>query len=224
MKRSLVICVVLTIALLSGCQSSTSEETPPMNSSEIDAEEILAPIPDPTPTPIPTESIIPQREDADFRNAKWGDSKETIIENESIVLAETEVGLIGEDRINEFATWVIYAIDSNNKLYKALYDFNKLDYSNAGQYIPVYNSLKDSLTEKYGEPIGDGVFNLEDEQTIALAGETRALRLGYIAYSAKWETDNTIIIIGLMSQNNTMHVTIQYEDMNYEPDINNSGL
>ena len=36
MKRSLVICVVLTIALLSGCQSNVSEEVSPANPSASD--------------------------------------------------------------------------------------------------------------------------------------------------------------------------------------------
>lgn len=227
MKKIFIIITFLTICLLGGCQNtnSTTTEQSSVTPSPIETEKITTtPSLTPTPTPTPSETAVEQRENTDFRNTKWGDNRETIIENENIELIETEEGLVGEDRVNDLDTWVIYVTDNNDKLYRALYDFNKLNYSNAGQYIPVYNGLKDSLTEKYGEPIGDGIFNLANEETIALAGEERALKLGYIAYSARWETDTTLITIGLMAQNYDIHLIIQYEDKNYEPDINDSGL
>ena len=112
---------------MAGCQNqsdstntSIPQQSPASSSSTSDIS---------TPTPnedVSEEEPEPvQRKDADFRNAKWGDDKETIIENENIKLVETEEGLVGEGRVNDLDTWVIYVTDNNDKLYRALYDFNK---------------------------------------------------------------------------------------------------
>lgn len=223
MKRSFIICGVLIVALLSSCQSSASEEAPPINSSVVGVEETLTPTPDPTPTPIPTESITPQREDADFRNAKWGDSKETVLEYETeIELMEIDNTLIGPATVNAYDTYAMYFFN-DNILYGGGYSFN-LEYSNAGQYIPVYNSLKETLTQKYGEPTEDVIIPLASQSLIEMAGDAQALEYGYVTYRARWETNTTDITLGMAAQNFEVSLLINYEDKNYEPDINDSGL
>lgn len=223
MKRPFIICGVLILALLSGCHGTASEVSSPTNSSSVDVEESLTPTPDPTPTPIPTESVPLHREDADFRNAKWGDSPETVKDYETETeLMESDDALIGPVSVNAYDAYALYVFDDNS-LCRGGYSFD-LEYTNAGQYIPTYNSLKKSLTQKYGEPIEDVVIPLARESLIEIAGDAQALEFGYVTYRAKWETDTTNITLGMAAQNYEISLLISYEDKNYEPDINDSGL
>ena len=64
----------------------------------------------------------------------------------------------------------------------------------------------------------------QKESLIEHAGSSKALEYGYVSYAASWETDDTLIILGLSSQNYEIGLTLQYLDKNYEPDINDSGL
>lgn len=164
-----------------------------------------------------------QRENPDFRNVKWGDSSETVKQYETETeLSETSAGLIGAVRIENLDAWLIYTFDGSDTLHTAVYDFNKLNYSNAGQYIPIYEGLKESLIQKYGEPSKDEIVKMADQSLIDMAGESNALEYGYVTYVAYWETDKADISIGLLAQNYEVHLVISYNDPNY--DSNNSGL
>lgn len=98
------------------------------------------------------------------------------------------------------------------------------EYTNPGQYIPVYNSLKESLTKRYKEPTEDVIIPLASQSLIELAGEGQALEYGYVLYRARWETETTNITLGMVAQNYEVGLVISYKDKNYEPDINDSGL
>lgn len=164
-----------------------------------------------------------QREYPDFRNVKWGDSSKTVKQYEmETELSETSTGLIGAVRVENLDAWLIYAFDDSDTLHTAVYDFNKLNYSNAGQYIPIYEGLKKSLIQKYGEPSNDEIVKMADQALIDMAGESKALEYGYVSYVAYWETDRADISIGLLAQNYEIHLVISYKDPNY--DSNNSGL
>ncbi len=226
MKKIYIIVAFLMICLLAGCQStgSTTTEQPSTNPSPAETEE-NTPTPSPNPTPDTTETAVPQREDADFRNAKWGDDKETVIEYEADVdLIESDDALVGEANAGGYDTLVIYYFD-DDKLYETAYAFSEvLNFSNAGQYIPVYNSLKETLTTKYGTPIMDRIIPMESQDLIDYAGEASALEYGYVTYVAQWETETTDIMMGMSAINFEINLVIIYTDKNYEPDINDSGL
>lgn len=172
-----------------------------------------------------SETTVLQREDADFRNAKWGDSLETVLEYETeIDLIEERDYLIGEANVGGYDAFAGYYFD-NNKLYMTAYSFSQtLNYSNAGQYIPVYNSLKEGLITKYGSPTFDEIVPMESQDMIEYAGEVRALEFGYVVYMATWETETTDITIGMSAENYEINLVIIYRDKYYEPDINDSGL
>lgn len=214
------------ICLLAGCQStgSTTTEQPSTNPSPTETEENTpTPSPSPVPTPSPTETVVPQREDADFRNAKWGDDKETVIEYEADVdLIDMEDELIGEATVSGYDAYAIYSFN-DDMLYQGAYMLN-CQYTNPGQYIPAYDSLKENLTKKYGEPTEDVIIPLASQSLIELAGEGQALEYGYVMYRARWETETTNILLGMTAQNFEVGLVITYEDKNYEPDINDSGL
>lgn len=99
MKKIFIIITFLTICLLGGCQNtnSTATEQSSVTPSPIETEKITAaPSLTPTPTPTPSETVVEQREDADFRNTKWGDNRETVLEYETeIELTELDDGSLG---------------------------------------------------------------------------------------------------------------------------------
>lgn len=219
MKKQLFFLTLATLVLLSGCQSNTnssSSPSPSPNTTTTAQVEV-------TPTPSPTVSPIEQRLDVDFRNAKWGDSIETTHKYEvEIDLQESDDQLSGTATVGGYDAYVGFMFD-DGLLYKGIYAF-PLDYTNAGQYIPVYNTLKDMLTKIYGTPLEDTIIPLETQDLIDMAGESKALEYGYVVYRAMWQTSTTDIMIGMMAQDYDVNLLITYTDKNYEENINNSGL
>lgn len=164
-----------------------------------------------------------QRENPDFRNVKWGDSSEIVKQYEiETKLSETSVGLTGEVKIENLDALLIYNFDSNDELHTALYDISGIESSSVTQCISIYNSLKETLVEKYGEPEQDQIVKTVDQSLINTVGESKALECGYILYGANWETQKTNIRIMLGAPDSEMTLIIAYTDPNY--DSNNSGL
>lgn len=207
---------------MSGCQSTTNNiepESTPMQTSHAENSPTLE-APDVTPNEKPVEV---KREDADFRNAKWGEDEETVKKYEiEIALTEGENQLLGEANVGGYDSYVGFLFD-NNALYQGIYAF-VLNYSNAGQYIPVYDALKNMLTQKYGNPYEDEIIPLAKQKQIDYAGPASALEYGYVVYRSQWETDTTNIMLGMSAENYEVKLLISYTDKNYEPDVNDSGL
>lgn len=221
MKKYLFLVSLLGIILMSGCQGSTNAS--PQNTSAQTNQVENSPTIE-TPDVVPTESLVEvKRDDTDFRNAKWGEDEETVKKYEAeITLTEGENQLLGETSIGGYDSYVGFLFD-NNALYQGIYAF-ALDYSNAGQYIPTYDNLKNMLTQKYGNPYEDEIIPLAKQNQIDYAGPASALEYGYVVYRSQWETDTTNIMIGMSAENYDVKLLISYTDKNYEPDINDSGL
>lgn len=216
MKRIFALAITGAI-LLSGCQNKVVE---PVTTNQLNEENIII---EESATPITTETLIEQRSDADFRNAKWGENMETVKEYElDATLSGDKNQLSGEVNVGGYNSYVGFFFD-NNKLYEGIYAF-PLDYSNAGQYIPVYDDLKSMLTQKYGEPYEDEIIPLANQSQIDYAGPSRSLEYGYVVYRSQWETDTTNILLGMSAENYEVKLLILYTDKNYEADINDSGL
>ena len=201
------------ICLLSGCQNngSTITEQPSISSSPVETEE-NTPTPSPVPTPSPTETVVPQREDADFRNAKWGDDKEAVRNYETqIVLNENNDALIGECWIIGYNATAMYIFDGNEKLVGGSYIFFPNEYASSEKYISAYNELKSALTEEYGTPTEDIIRPL-DQDFIDFYGEEMALSFNNIEYEARWETETTTIYLTLAAPNYETTLVILYID------------
>ncbi|MBC5732089.1 hypothetical protein [Pseudoflavonifractor hominis] len=221
MKKYLFLPTLAIAILMSGCQStaSTKPENTPIQTGNIE-NSLTSEMPVATPTEEPIET---KREDADFRNAKWGENRDTVKKYETeITLIESDEKLAGETVVGGYDSYAAYLFD-DDKLYEGFYTF-PLKFSNAGQYIPVYNDLKEMLTKKYGEPYEDEIIPLTEQSLIDSAGPADALHFGYVVYRAQWETKTTDIMIGMMAENFDESLLISYTDKNYEEDINDTGL
>lgn len=224
---SVFVCLGMVMAFSScGSASSTSETV----SSESDASSSVA-------NSIPASSVIEEiasseviveeqepvePREGDFRVGFWGDTKETIKEYETAEYYSDEDNLVtylgevsGEDSI------IFYAFDEAGKLYQGMYIFLN-SYNQGHLYIRDYNSLKDSLIAKYGEPAIDKV--LEYSSLADYTDEGQALELGYTGYIAEWETDTTEITLVLTSENYDITMALEYEDINHEEVYDTEGL
>lgn len=156
---------------------------------------------------------VEQRNDADVRNVKWGDSIEMVKKCETAdFYGEDENELIYETSLNGCELYLLYQFD-NGKLYQVGYTCK--DGYSSGQIINFFYSFTDSLTEKYGEPEPDGgLIEMERESLIEMAGEASALEYGYTAYRNEWKNNRTRILLGAHSQNYKANLVLSYEDIN----------
>lgn len=170
-----------------------------------------------------TEEV--ERTNCDFRNAKWGDDKETVKKYEKEPLAYEEENVLGyETSVSGNNTYCLYWFDKNGKLYQSGYSLIMPEGVGEGQYISTYNALKDDLTEIYGDPWEDEIIPLVDQKQIDYSGEASSLRYGYVTYRTQWKTSTTDIMLGMQSQDYKVQTLISYTDINYEEDLSDSGL
>lgn len=149
-----------------------------------------------------------------FRNAVWGDSIEQVKESESeTFIGQKEDNLSYEGSICGYSSSIVYKFN-DNKLYEGGYYISDI-YTSAGQYISAYEAIKTELYEKYGNATEDEIINFEQDSLIEMAGASRALEYGYVAYRARWETSTTKIMLGMMSENYDVYIVLSYNDKNY---------
>lgn len=162
---------------------------------------------------------IQQRADATFRNAKWGDSHETVKKYE-----KEELKYDTDDSMGTFVTmygdeYTLAYMFENDKLYMGGYRLN--ENLSGGQYISEFNTLKEKLKEVYGEPIEDERYEYgrvyEDDLGLSLTS-------GKIAYHTEWRTANTIIELQLGAKDYDEALVIRYTDINYKDNPKDSGL
>lgn len=225
--------VILSLHLTVGCQNRSEIIYIEDNTTSMTNEHIIQ---SPSPTiPIATTVITPNahkyleeqtkiiREDVDFRNSKWGDSMEDVLKYEyDIELSEEDGGLIGECVVAEENAQA-YFIFENNKLVNGGYYFD-LNTTNGILYISAYNRIKDMLIDVYGEPTIDEVISRYGEVVTESVNEVLALEAGYTVYAAQWETETTVISLGMFSEDNKIICLLSYMDINYEKSKDYSGL
>ena len=197
MKNIFIIAISLII-LLTGCQSQRHTLNPSSTTTETSSQQI---------------------DNADFRNAKWGDDKTTVIESETDVdLFDWEANLAGTGKISNYDTLIVYFFD-NDALYEGGYMLD-CQYTNPEQYISTYDDLKDDLKQQYGEPIEDAIIPTEtaSQSMIESTGDAQSLEYGYVGYRTRWETETTDIMMGMISQDHEIDLLIIYTDKNHESD------
>lgn len=199
--KKIILLMCISLLALTACQSNGSNETSP---PEIEVD----------------------RGDCDFRNAKWGDSIEDVKRYEELEIVEEGetilgTGLMVNTNVAGYNANALFVFE-DDKLYTGAYDF-KLQYINAGQYIPVYKNLKKGLSEKYGQPFNDVIQPLTDESLIEYAGEARSLEYGYVHYMTTWKTDTTNIGMSMVANGIKINLMILYVDNTHET-TNTNGL
>lgn len=162
------------------------------------------------------EIIVENRDDCDFRNAKFGDDPETVKRYETAEKVEENLlsddganYLIYEAKINDIDCGIFYFFNNNNQLYKTLYKFGA-DHVNNNEYINDYYNIKELLEKKYGNPEMD----IRDKNSLAAycVDEAQAITLGYEKMISTWNLDNYSIINYIQSDDDYgINHSIAYE-------------
>lgn len=161
------------------------------------------------------DSKTPAPDDCDFRAGHWGDSMDQILQHETHCGERASDGMVINDiQVNGIAADAYYILDDDGNFVMGVYKFTNSEYSDA-TYITNYNSLKGSLTAKYGTPQTDRIIRLS-----SLADYTDAagaLGLGFVRYLATWETDRTTITLFMQAENySSINTYIYYVSNDYQ--------
>lgn len=155
-------------------------------------------------------------EQFDFRNAKWGMSREEVKKTEQEKIVGEDENTIGyESGLAGKGVLLVY-IFVEDKLVRAKYvlaeDFtNKNDY-----YDGFFDNVKKLLTEKYGKPSkNDKIWrnNLyrNDRQNLGMA-----IAVGHFLEFSKWSTPSTDIIAFIHGNNYKISTGIEYVSKEFE--------
>lgn len=151
----------------------------------------------------------------DFRVAKWGESKESIMAKEGKEDSLNDESLyLFSDLVAGLNCDVVY-IFTNNKLAMSKYMFNP-KHSNKNDFISDFRDLVGLMTEKYGEPS----YNAPEWRNSLYKSDPDdygfAISLGHLSYSAGWLGDTTDITVALYGENYDITLMIQYVSKKYE--------
>lgn len=151
----------------------------------------------------------------DFRKAKWGDSKQKVMEIEGEPdQYDTESLYVFRSNLAGMSCDVAYVF-TDNKLTMAKYLFCET-HTNKNDYISDYRKLVRLLTEKYGEPS----WNAPEWRNSLYKDDPEdygfAVSLGHLIYSAGWFGDKTDVSIYLTGENYEITLVIQYVSKKFE--------
>jgi hypothetical protein len=150
----------------------------------------------------------------DFRQVKWGMSKEDVKKTEKLeIYSESETFLFYNIVLNKTNMWLIYKF-IDNKLYLSAYTTYE-KYTNGLKYIEIYESFKDSLTKKYGNPTGI-IDNVPDEYIKYPQYLETGLLTGKVNYNSFWTLPKTEIVCKVYGGEYSAKTLIQYGSVEYK--------
>lgn len=146
----------------------------------------------------------------DFKQFRWGDSREDIIAIEGTPVYEEEVGgLTYHTTAAGLDVNLFYAVGDEG-LYSVVYDFTE-EHSSDILYISDYMKVLDEITQKYGEPSISGK-NWESDlyEEIYSGDEALALVSGHLSYMALFELERTNIFMYMFADNYEVTTNVIY--------------
>jgi hypothetical protein len=151
----------------------------------------------------------------DFRVARWGDSKESIMQKEDKAdLTNDKDIYLFSDNVAGFQCNVAYLF-TDDKLTMAKYLF-KNSHTNKNNFIEDYKDLVELMIEKYGEPS----YNSPEWRNSLYKNKPEdygfAISLGHLSYNAGWSNEKTDITVALYGGNYEITLMIQYVSKKYE--------
>ena len=151
----------------------------------------------------------------DFRIAKCGESKSSIMQKEG------KLDKANMDRLYLFSDVVagldcdVAYIFTDDKLTMAKYVF-QVTHTNKNEYITDFNNLVNLMTEKYGKP----GYNAPEWRNSLYKNKPEdygfAISLGHLSYNAGWLGEITDITVALYGENYKISLIIQYLSKKYE--------
>lgn len=150
-----------------------------------------------------------------FRKAPWGASVVEVkaLEGNDPLLEESDC-LIFKIKLGRFNCQAVY-IFVGNQLVRGKYLVVD-EYQNQTNYLTVYDELKESVSKKYGAPVGDETYWLNDLYRDDYSEWGMAVGCGHLSKFANWETLESRINVGLMGENFDVHVSVEYTGKAFE--------
>ena len=178
------------------------------------------------PVQIQDEVKSEEESEANFRNSSWGDSKDTIKNNESnLELTEDDdLGLTyNGEKLVDLEVLTSYYIDKDYGLYRGLYYVTE-EHLNENSYVDDYYTLQEALEKKYGKEYDEQMLWMDDSYKDDPNNYGIAVVTGNLLFSTKWEIGNTEIILALQGDNYSPQLIIGYTDLSYVFEDDLSGL
>ncbi len=151
----------------------------------------------------------------DFRVAKWGDSKKTVMRKEGKNnLSAVDNLYVFSDYVAGMKCNVIYTFNKD-MLTMAEYTF-KRNHSNTNIYILDFNNLVDLMTVKYGETDHNGQIWHNSLYKGNSDRYGRAVSLGHLTFMAGWFGLKTNITVLLYGDNNNISLKTRYQSEKYK--------
>ncbi len=166
------------------------------------------------------EDLIPvysAGNEPDFRSVRWGMSEEEVraVEGNNPdytgKLDGRNANYIGYDSKLMGNSVLLAFYFGPDGLYEARYIWNE-KHSNDNLYISDYNSVKEQLTKKYGDPWFDHEsWDTASHQKNYSDDKGNALSFGYLTYETDYSTPRTNITMIMSADNYTVKFHIYYE-------------
>lgn len=158
-----------------------------------------------------------KKADGDFRNARWGMTREEVKNTESLKIQFENEQILGyEDVVAGMKSGIAY-IFTNNKLTRAKYIFAG-HHTNNNDYILDYKKLKSLLEKKYGPPREDKtIWKKQDsyyKDDIDRWG--MAVAMGELFFYSEWENEATGMFLGLLGDNLKIEFVLEYTSKKHE--------
>ena len=145
----------------------------------------------------------------DFKQFRWGDSREDIIAIEGTPIYEKD-GQMGYLTTAADLDAMLFYYVSSDGLYGLNYVFME-DHTVETLYIDDYNRIKDAISDKYGQPdIDDEEWDTSRHREYYSDDLGTALKYGYLTYRTRYYLDRTWIEINMSADNFNIVTTVSY--------------
>lgn len=145
-----------------------------------------------------------------FRKSAWGSSITQVKASEGHEPRyEDDDYLDFEVKLGRFNCLAVY-IFVGNQLVRGKYRIVD-EYQNQTNYISAYDELKESVTKKYGSPIEDKTYWLNDLYKDDYSEWGMAVGCGHLSKFATWETQESKINAGIYGENFDVTVGVEYK-------------
>jgi len=158
------------------------------------------------------------KQEKQFREARWGMSKEEVIRLEGAPDQMVESGelemMMYQERIKEMDCFIEYIFEKD-RLIKGKYNFFvKHEYKN--DYFRDYKKVKEYLTEIHGRSPLDNVNWLNPQHKEDYSKWGLALSLGHLEYNSLWSSEKTEIQLRLYGENDYVKLEAEYTEVKSE--------
>jgi len=149
-----------------------------------------------------------------FCSSNWGSSIVEVKGNESAEpLSETDELLAYEKSISGVNAMIGFLF-TQKKLTTGRFLFTE-EHSNKNDYINDYNTIKELLIKKYGEPKDENTYWKDDLYRDKYSDWGFAISLGHLVYYSSWSTDSSDITIMLSGENYKISHLLEYKSKQF---------